>query len=425
MNQIKSRVICMVTLLLTSLASFAQWKQVLEFPTAQAVFVTKSGNVLASNYMEDYTGGIMVSGDHGETWTKTDAEDYNYNFFVEGEGEIYATGTGCILSRSTDNGKTWQKVDYSEAAAPLAPKGKVEYCTCYGATFLGNRLYIADFMCGVFYTDDHGETWHATNHSGLTINDGYDSYIENLYALAVVKDKLYAFGLYNVYRYNETTDRWMTIRDSNCMAVNTMYNDTLVCGRAIMDNSEDAGFLLWTTNGTRWGTVERPQGQPDNYVRALTNDNRTIYVGLLTNGFYYTSDFGKTWKEMSEGLPRMNDSSYYFLISLANDNDYVYAAIYASKATVKESGIYRISKADMLPAGVSLPTASDDVDIRIDNGTLTVQGSFERACITELSGRMVASITSGVIDLSVLPKGIYVCHVLTASGMHAVKFVNK
>ena len=79
-----------------------------EFENSQfrSVMKTSNGTLLIGT-----SGGILRSTDHGKTWNKVDDESYIWSF-VESDQIIYAGGYARGVSKSTDDGATWE--DFNE-----------------------------------------------------------------------------------------------------------------------------------------------------------------------------------------------------------------------------------------------------------------------------------------------------------------------
>lgn len=84
-----------VTALAASFATpaSAEWEQINKLPESASHFITSEGVFLMSDLRQDtMDGGIYYSEDKGQTWTKSDVRDYNYNCFLELNGYIFAPG---------------------------------------------------------------------------------------------------------------------------------------------------------------------------------------------------------------------------------------------------------------------------------------------------------------------------------------------
>lgn len=354
------------TLLLLALflASFAtcsaKWEMVYELNAAYGFFITKDGTMLISNYDSYFDdGGIFVSDDNGATWTKTNATDHYYNEYFEADGHVFAAGYGANIARSDDGGHTWKVINYGSAlkGLPHATSDNISGTACYGITSHDGRLYAADYMYGVIASDDWGETWSPVDPDGLSYEtEGKDGKggkaIENLYKISEYNGTLLAHGLYKLYAFDDATGKWKALRNSNNMAVYTVFNGELFTGCSMPNESMSTPFLYRTTDLRKWTNVGHPDGVLDTNVRALASDDCRIYAALQYGGVYMTSDCGKTWHFISDGLPRVYnewEEKYedYFISTLqvVPTKDYLYALMYNEPWNVDQhsSGLYRIS----------------------------------------------------------------------------------
>lgn len=137
-------------LFFVSINSYADWELVKQLDATYATFVTKSGNILLSDFRIERDGGIYISTNEGDTWTKTNAKDYNYNKFVEVGNYIFAIGYGANIARSSDGGHTWTECTYANAVRDIFSEDNMPYTVCYACAYHKNKLYVADF-CGGWY----------------------------------------------------------------------------------------------------------------------------------------------------------------------------------------------------------------------------------------------------------------------------------
>lgn len=361
MKQVYSFVKTLFLILLPALplTASASWQLVKALPATYACTITPSGRLLVADYQFDGTGGIYMSADEGTSWTKTEADDHCYAKFLQAGKYIYAVGQGANIARSEDEGDTWDQLDYSEALATVVGAAGVPYTACYGIAQLGDRIYVADFSAGVLYTDDWGETWQFTDRESMsfTVDDGGGkgsvTQTENIYNLTAFNGQLYAFGVYFIYRYDADNDRWIQLRDdSNFSVATTVHGGRLFCARTIEDQNVDNPFVQVTADGETWTATNRPEGIIDNYVRCLGSDDRGLYAGHIRYGFFYSPDDGKTWQDLSDGLPvKTNpyDGSEQTLtpLDIVTTDQYVYMTLYDYPGSDAVSGLYRLPKSEL------------------------------------------------------------------------------
>lgn len=444
-----------------SLQASAQWKLVKSLEATYASDVTPSGNILLSDYRVDGNGGIYTSTDKGATWEQTNPFGFWFNKYVHFGNYIFAAGKGTCISRSADNGLTWENKFYSDAVSDVLG-ANVQATISYAMAVHNGKLFVADFcQGGIVYTEDYGETWKATDIESLKYevpqkgekvsrlltnadirpladaseSDGKsETAVENFYQLADYNGHLYAFGVYNVFVLNDETLTWEIVRkDSNFMAVSTQFGDKLILGRSVQNETFNSPFLLTLDKNGEWGEVQRPEGQWDNNIRALASDDKNIYAGLQMRGIYYTPNAGEKWFEISEGLPTVQvnqgGSSVYFPPMTINPtDDCIYAALYMYEG-VQGSGLYRINRSD-LPTATGIENApvaeTADLQLKFNGHEVNINAGDAPTILTvwDAAGRMVANQSFSGQSQLVLPQaGVYTYHANCGGQQKAGKFI--
>lgn len=414
-------VILVFVALACSSGAYAAWEQIQVLPAAQNVFVAPNGNLISSDFIFEYTGGIWYSQDKGTTWTKCDVEDHAYTLMVQAGDYIIASGEGCNLARSNDNGITWEVLNYGYMFVDYISEEGVEWDVAYAMTYYNNKLYVADLGGGgVIFSEDFGETWTLTDRESLkydtgsskSVAKGDGTALDSYYNLAENNGRLLLFGMYFIYRLNEDGHTWELLRtDSNFMGVSAKWEDKLVCGRAIPNYTDQVPFLEYTADGgTSWGEVPRPEGMIDNNVRAMHSDEMGMYVALQNGGMYFTEDFGTTWSNISDGMPYTTTDAgdlYEAPLIITSDADYVYVAIYKEPWLQSNvSGVYRLAKSSLPVASVDKVRTKNVVGY-VYNNTLYINGVADVTIYTVGGAMVCAEKGCNNIDLSNLADGVY------------------
>lgn len=415
----------------------ADWKLIKQLDATYATFITKGGNILLSDFRIEKDGGIYISTDEGQTWTKTNAKDYNYNRFIEVDNHLFAFGYGAKIAYSSDEGKTWSEYSYADAVKNIISEENMPYTVCYAATYHNSKLYVADFCGGgIIYSEDFGKTWKNTDLSSLKYvaeeEDGSSvENTENIYQMVSYKGKLYAFGVYFIFRLDESTNKWNVISDkSNFMAVSTIFNNTLLLGRSVPNDDFNTPFILTLDSNEEWNSLPRPTGIMDNNIRAMSSDVNNIYIGLQKGGFYYTPNKGTNWYNISKGLPNMGNIGTLYLTptQIFTNKDYVYVSIYEPQGDSKKSGLYRFDKSE-LPGSTAIEktTATEDISIRISENALYVSSNKNLTIsVFNIDGtKMNITLVNGKADISTLKRGIYTYKLLCGNRTFRGKFVRK
>ena len=103
-------------------------------------------------------GGIFRSTDRGNSWTPVNSgllyepgEGFTgVPVLVQKGGTLYA-GTRDTLYASTDGGITWHRVPNFRKPESIS-----------GIVVIGDRIYVGTLNTGVWYSDDDGESWAAS-----------------------------------------------------------------------------------------------------------------------------------------------------------------------------------------------------------------------------------------------------------------------
>lgn len=427
-----TKALLIVSMSILPLEMSARWEQIYQLSCARAFLLTTEGVMLAADKISGGKGGIYVSEDYGESWTKADVADHHYTQFKQIENAIFALGEGGYIARSTDGGRQWEEIFYCEDYLDDIPWGDVESCDCYGMAVHGGRIYIANFVyMGVMYTDDMGDSWHTTSIRGMEIDDEGVITSDYLYNILSLNESLYAFGINKIYRYDETEDCWVVTREgTNFLTILTMHHGQLVAGRGTPNDSFDVNFLEKTSDGVTWEPVGRPIGFVHNNIRGLAADESILVAGTANNGIFVTSDFGDSWEEITEGMPLYDGHKgvYLWPVTLQTDDQYIYAALYhPSQYDFKDSGIWRYPKASL--AGLATTISDRSLGLSILDRTIKVNNNVDsKDVLVQLyasSGNKILESNKSQIDVSTLPVGLYLYRLTAGDDVVTGKLILK
>ncbi len=429
----------------SALSASADWEQVHSLPLTYAHTVTKEGVHLLSDYDFKRKGGIYFSEDGGSTWTKCDVRDYNYSKFYEGSVFIFALGNNGRIARSADGGRNWEVLNYTNALRGVIDDKGIDSCACYGMIEVNGVIYICDFNGGgILKSQDFGETWQLTDRQSMTFSlDGQTPMIDSFYNIMHFNDRLYAFGALSVWSYDMRADKWAAVPvRSNFMAVATIHDNKLVCGRSVQNVDPETEYLVWTEDGRNWNKINAPEAPTiagiSLNVRAIHSDGKYIYTtgpdGIRYRNeadatpempfyycpdFYYTSDFGETWN-LFDGLPQLS-----FPLTLTSDDKYVYAAVYTPREDDTTAGLWRLPKSDLAGSGVEAISATgNELEASLTGKALSFSRNVDTVKVYTLAGSLVLSASDcSSLNLDVLPAGTYVFQVVAGNGNVSGKFI--
>lgn len=210
------------------------------------------------------------------------------------------------------------------------------------------------------------------------------------------------------------------------MAVSTIFDDKLVCGRSVMNYTDQVGFLEYTVDGIQWDDVKRPYGVLDNNIRAIASDSQNIYAGLQNGGMWVTSSFGESWTFVSNGLPGdLSIGHYTTMVDIDVTDEYIYATIYEPHFNdAPSSGLYRFAKAD-LPGSNVEKISPDNHRVFLKENYLYIENADEIQIMSVNGFAIGEKQRAEKIDISNLATGVYIYKATVDNKMVAGKFVKK
>lgn len=303
-------------------------------------------------------GAIAVSSDGGKTWTRRDAglEDFSVRAIaIDPNDPTFVIAGGLTgVYRSTDAGKTWEKISDQINVESLAIDPRTN-----------ERIYVGTWRQG-WRTDDGGKSWKHIAQGMVLDTDMFSIYIDPANA-----DNVWVATCGWVYNSKNTGDLWTRFKDG---FDNRRIHDVKIDPNDpnVIYAGSVAGLYRSTDGGKKFGVIS-DAGLVINSIVLHPKRPDRIILGIEGDGVYLSEDRGQTFSRSSEGLHNVR------ITTMAPDpfeRDRVYAAVAFGGAA---SGIYRSNDAGKtwerasktaLPEVLSLAIASEaDAEVKFLAGT--------------------------------------------------------
>jgi photosystem II stability/assembly factor-like uncharacterized protein len=271
--------------ILISINAGETWEE-LAFPIGMPLTV---GRDTAENLLAGSFEGLYRLNNISGEW-----EELNNGIHARRIEAIEFTSTGSILVislgtcfRSTDFGNSWTVVEL-ESNIRVYPYSPI-LSTSRGVIFIA-ACFDNYSECGLLRSTDDGVTWERI------------SVLSNYYAIYEITegscgDILVATAYGDIYRSTDNGDCWYKVVSShNQLEITALAADDLGNYYAAQDTS-----LLISQNGITWKEFTMSRGYASHESISIDNRNE-IYFGSSSDGVYHSTDYGRTWNLLNNGL---------------------------------------------------------------------------------------------------------------------------
>jgi photosystem II stability/assembly factor-like uncharacterized protein len=256
-------------------------------------FGSSGPNLIINAYLLD---GVFSSSNSGQNFqflnngivsVKSFENVNNYLFAAVGGGYF-----GSKVSRSSDNGLSWERQDYG-----LPVPGWV-----YILKFYNNRLY-AGTNQGVYYTTNYGQNWVACN-SGMSNKTVYSFVKHNSNLFAGTRDN-------GIYRSSDFGNNWLSVNNGlNGLGIVNLG----VIGDNIFAVADK--LCVSTNDGDNWSILYNYE------LYSLLTYNNYLFVTRGFSGVYMSTNLGITFYPINDGFPIGNQRIREIFIC----NNYIYVS---------------------------------------------------------------------------------------------------
>ena len=243
---------------------------------------------------------------------------------------LYCGVEPAALFESRDAGETWLLVrglfDHPHRPRWVPGNGGLALHTIVLDPADSQRIYVAISAGGVYMTDDGGLTWTAQNRGirATFMPDKYPEFGQCVHKIAMHParpERLFLQNHWGLYRSDNRAENWTDIangvpsdfgfamvmhpRNPDCVYILPVESDEFRCacdGRLRVYRSRNAG--------ASWEPLVHGLPQKRAYETVLRDGMATdsfdpagIYFGTRSGQLFSSSDEGKTWKKILDGLP--------------------------------------------------------------------------------------------------------------------------
>jgi photosystem II stability/assembly factor-like uncharacterized protein len=243
---------------------------------------------------------------------------------------MYCGVEPAALFESRDAGETWSLVrglfDHPHRPRWVPGNGGLTLHTIVPHPTNKDRIYVGISAAGVYRTDDGGRNWRAVNR-GIRVVYQPDRYpefgqcVHKFVAHPGRPERLFLQNHWGLYRSDDGAETWQDIangvpsdfgfamvahpHDPDCVYILPVESDEFRCapeGRLRVYRTRNAG--------ASWEPLMRGLPQKGAYETVLRDamtadslDPHGLYFGTRSGQLFGSSDEGKTWKKILEGLP--------------------------------------------------------------------------------------------------------------------------
>lgn len=389
-----------------------------------------NGNLIVADDIYPDLGGIYLSQDEGESWTKCNADDYAYTACLVKDESVYFGGLASNVAISHNNGETWTNVDFKELLPGISENNPI-----YAMEYHNGRVYASVLTLGIAYSDDDGITWNLTDYESLLDENNPDNGGQWCYNLRSFKGKLYNVGAFGIWEYDEVADLWSKVDGTWYGGSTCVVDDVFYVAYNAMGVPDG---IRYTTDFEEWEAMPIPDGVPTS-IRIIEYYQGAFFMGHVNEAIFYTMDQGETWIEYRENFPAFSPAPgvnfYGVPMSLVFAGDNMFCGVFSPDEGV--GGVYKSLLPDELISDVTemralfqpiiYPNpANEFVSLQLPKGQQN-QGSL---IITDIMGRVKfdKAIDNAEENTIVVPtgdwnSGLYLYTILTGEFKASGKFI--
>lgn len=233
--------------------------------------------------------GIFISSDRGFTWTKSSSglifsgNAVTISNLIEKKGILFGGGATNVsqgIYTSVDTGATWVQ----------ANTGLPNFSTVYTFFIDADTLY-AGLKEGLYRTTNNGTNWTKWG-TGIAAT--------NIYGVAIKNDTMYAAnGSSNIYRSINRGQTWVAVKTNQTIYV--PYKLFVYGDKLLTITGTNQGNLYWCADtGATWTELNASVFGSNAQALHIVNNNMISQVS--GKGMQLSTNGGSTWTQINQGL---------------------------------------------------------------------------------------------------------------------------
>jgi len=251
--------------------------------------------------------GLFTTRDRGKSWQHWGwhyTKCFSATIEPNSGGKVIYLACGNGIQKSNDSGNSWVITSGWEMTECL----KVAIDPMHTQTVYAATAY------GIFKSEDGGGIWKEKNHG-----------LKSTFTPAVVIDRINPELVYcateaGVYQSINGAESWelLGLEGKGIRTILQSVHDT----RTLLVGTEDDGILVSTDAGKHWKAMN--EGLESLTVYALAEDPlnaQNLYAGTFRGGVYKSMDGGASWQSSNNGLTRLD---IHALLVDPSDSNVVY-----------------------------------------------------------------------------------------------------
>ncbi|NIR50971.1 hypothetical protein GWO43_20330 [candidate division KSB1 bacterium] len=269
--------------------------------------VTRSTEKFRIFGRDNPTVGLFTTSDRGKSWQHWGwhyTKCFSATIEPNSGGNVIYLACGNGIQKSKDSGKSWV----------ITTGWEMTECLKVTIDPVNTQSVYAATAYGIYKSEDGGGSWTEKNHG-----------LKSTFTPCVIVDRsnpgvVYCATEAGVYKSNDGAESWglLGLEGKGIRTILQSVHDE----KTWFAGTEDEGIFVSTDAGKHWKTIN--EGLESMTIYALAQDPanaQVLYAGTFRGGVYKTVDCGRSWQSCNEGLTRLD---IHALLVDPSDSDVVY-----------------------------------------------------------------------------------------------------